>query len=176
MTEDQSRLASVLLDILKIAITLGAGVWVYFRFVRERSHAKRIAFTISCNFYGPQSGNYVAEFTIHVHNQGLVIHRMEKLKLILRGISRDRPLTRSQTHPGRLAFPEKLLDDQDVIVSERYSHVFVEPGVEQLITYVTTVPEEFSLIRARAEFEYYKAKRARTHSTESIFELPQRSM
>jgi hypothetical protein len=44
----------------------------------------------------------------------------------------------------------------------------VEPGVEQVITYVTKIPEEYRFIVARAEFHYGRGK---PHSAEAVFNV-----
>lgn len=154
------------IEIAKILLTLGAAWWVYFRFVRERSHARRVAFSIECNFFGPQQGQYVAEFLLRIKNQGLVIHRFKTLKLRVRGIAKNTPLQPWQQQPSRLSFPETLIDETNVIFHGKYQYIFVEPGVEQVITFVGTVPEAMSFILARAQFEYSDG---RTHSTERVF-------
>jgi hypothetical protein len=63
-------------------------------------------------------------------------------------------------------FPEELIDERDVLLSMKYGHIFVEPGVEQVITFVASVPETIRFILARAEFEYSDK---RTHSSERVF-------
>ncbi len=57
---------------------------------------------------------------------------------------------------------------QGEIVHEKYSYIFVEPGVEQVITYVTKIPAEYRFILARAEFRY---DRLNPHSAEEVFEV-----
>lgn len=156
------------IEIAKIVLVVGAAIWAYFRFVRERSHARRIEFSLECTFFGPQEGRYVAEFLLRIKNQGLTIHRFRKLRLRVRGIQSGQALQAWDTQPSRLKFPEKLIDEQDVLLSQKYGHIFVEPGVEQIITFVGSLPTSVSLILARAEFEYTDS---RTHSTERVFSL-----
>ena len=156
------------IEVAKIALTVAAALWVYFRFVRERSHARRVTFTIECRFFGPQDGKYVAEFVLRMKNQGLVIHRFKRLRLRVRGIEKDHPLAPWSKQPSRVGFPEKLVDEQDVLFSTNYGHIFVEPGVEQEVTFVAAIPETIGIILARAEFEYPDEKE-RTHSIERVF-------
>ncbi len=95
------------IEVAKVALTLGAGVWVYFRFVRERSHARRVAFSLECAFFGPNDGTYVAEFIIRIKNQGLVVHRFKKLRLRVRGIAKGQALQawhKQPTEPPRVSW------------------------------------------------------------------------
>lgn len=154
------------IDIAKACLTVIAALWVYFRFVRERSHARRVAFSIECSFFGPQEGKHIAQFVLHIKNQGLVIHRFNKLRLRARGISKGQAVESWARQPSRVNFPEKLFDEQDVLFSQKYDHIFVEPGVEQEVTFVAAIPETIAFVLARAEFEYSDS---RTHSTERMF-------
>jgi hypothetical protein len=136
-----------------LAITIGA-VWAWRRLNKERTHTPHIEFDIVCNFYGPELGHYLAEFILSADNRGYVIHRFPSIKLRVRGI---RANTELQFWPGnepRLLFPASLLDDVEVVFREKYSHIFVEPGVKQNISFVTKFPESFKYIVARAQFNY----------------------
>ena len=154
------------IEILKVALTLGAAVWVYFRFARERTHARRVEMTIDCTFPGLQEGKYLAEFAFQLKNKGLVAHRFSTLRLRVRGIASGQVLQSWTVQPSRVAFPERLIDEEDVLFSKKYGHIFVEPGVEQLITFVGAIPGNMTFILVRAEFEYTDG---RTHSTERVF-------
>jgi hypothetical protein len=155
-----------LIELLKVALTIGTAVWVYFRFARERTHARRVEFTIDCTFYGPQEGQYIAEFGFRINNKGLVVHRFRKLRLRVLGVARGTNISRWDQQPSRVAFPESLIDESDVLFSRKYKHIFVEPGVEQNITFVGAIPDNMTFILVRAEFEY---EDGRTHSTERVF-------
>lgn len=157
---------AVAIELLKILLTVGAAVWVYFRFIRERTHGRRVEFTVDCTFHGPQEGQYLAEFVFRVHNKGLVIHVFKKLHLRVRGLARGEALRPWTGQPSRVSFPERLIDEPDVLFSRKYAHVYIEPGVEQTITFVGAIPQNIGFILARAEFEYGNG---RTHSTERVF-------
>ena len=169
MTESQKYVWDVVLDCVKIGLTVFGALWIYWRYVRERTHARRVAFIIECNFYGPQDGRIVVEFLLRLKNQGLVIHKLEKLNLRVRGISKTDPIREWALYPPRLEFPRKLVEDENVTLEERYSHIFVEPGVEQIVTYAASIPEDTAFITARALFYYFGTDT--THSAERVFEV-----
>ena len=155
------------LELLKVGLTIGAALWVYYRFIRERSHARRVLFNIQCQFFGPLDGKYVVEVALNVKNTGLVIHRFKRLRIRILGIDHDDEISAWQGQPSRLAFPRKIVDEPDVIFAEKYGSLFVEPGVDQPITFVSIIPASTRLVLARAEFEYGDGQ---THSVEKVFE------
>src|SRR5262249_7709147 len=129
----------------------------------------RVDFRIDCKFLGPQGEDYVAEFLLYAKNRGLVIQRFPSIRLRVRSVPADAPLEIWESYKPRLLFPQKLFDAE--IVHEKYGYIFVEPGVEQLISYITKVPASARFVLARAEFRY---KNFDPHSAERVFEVPRR--
>jgi hypothetical protein len=160
------------IEIAKILIACAGGLWIYFRFVHERTLARRIEFTVDCNCFGPQGGRYVVEFLLRMKNEGRVIHRVTDLHLKVRGLKKDKTPEPWLIQPTRVAFPEKLIDEPDVIVKKAFNYIFVEPGVEQTVTFVGSLPEDIGLILVRAEFRYGDRM---SHSTERLFGTEPRS-
>jgi len=103
-----------------------------------------------------------------VNNKGLVIHRIHDVLLRVRGIKGDEDLAFFKDNGKRLAFPVPLIDE-NVIYKRKYSHIFVEPGIDQTLTYITKISSSVKYIVARAELKYDES---RTHSVERVFELP----
>jgi hypothetical protein len=155
---------AIVLQVMQLSFVLAAAIWAYFRFWRERSHMSRMEFDVSCRFHGPQDGRFLAEFTLGAHNKGLVIHKFPSIRLRVRGIKSGAAL---QSWEGsRVLFPEKILDNVEVVYKKKNPYLFVEPGVEQRIGYVTTIPTDCAFIIARAEFRYDSE---RSHSAERVF-------
>src|SRR5271168_685042 len=92
MGEAAKRLADVLIATLQFLAVVVTGIWVYFRFRRERTHSPRVAFEIEGEFFGPESGCHIAEFVMSVKNEGLVKHRFTEITLRVRGIRNEAPL------------------------------------------------------------------------------------
>jgi hypothetical protein len=170
MDDSTKNLISVIISAAQLAIVVAGAMWAYFRFVRERAHSPRMALGIECEFYGPQSASYLAALCIIIRNEGLVQQRLQDIRLRLLGIASDQPFGEWDADPPRVEFPVKLVDAQ-VIYKKKYGHIFVEPGVEQRLTYVTQVPQGIAIVLARVEFQYEGRRRQRTHSAERVFRV-----
>jgi hypothetical protein len=99
----------------------------------------------------------------------MVQQRFESIVLRVRGIKRDEPFTYLTGKGQRLAFPDKVIDQAELIPAN-YCHYFVEPNVRQSMTYVTTVPTSLAYILVRVKFKYDKS---RDHTAERAFKLAQ---
>jgi hypothetical protein len=166
MTDATRNLLTVAIGATQLLLLVVGAVWAYYRFWREGSHRRRVEFSINCSFFGPQCDEYLAEFTLHADNKGLVVHRFPSIELRVRGIKASEGISFWENRRPRVEFPHKIV--QAEIVHEKYAYIFVEPGVKQVITYVTRIPAEYRFILARAEFRY---DRRNPHSAESVFEV-----
>lgn len=167
MDEGTKRLADVIIESCKVIAIVIGGLWVYFRFRREDTHSPKVSFDIEANFFPTDGQDGLAEFLMVITNKGLVNHRFKKIKLRVRGIARNDPIKPwRETH--RVEFPRKLIDDADVLYTDKYGSIFVEAGVSQKLTFVARIPADIRFVLARAEFEYLSGL---THSAERIFEV-----
>ncbi len=166
MTDATKNLLTIVIASTQLLLLVVGAVWAYYRFWREGSHRRRVEFRIDCVFFGPQQDQYLAEFKLHAVNKGLVVHRFPSIELRVRGIKASDEISFWKDRKPRVEFPHKVM--QGEIVHEKYSYIFVEPGVEQVITYVTKIPAEYRFILARAEFRY---DRLNPHSAEEVFEV-----
>jgi hypothetical protein len=132
---------------------------------RLRTYSPHIEFEIKCNFYGPEQAHFVAEFLLIVCNRGSVQQKFKDIQLRVRGIESDQPLSYWQGNEPRLAFPVKIVDNTSIL-PESYNFFFVEPGIEQVFTYVTRVSSSIKYILVHAEFEYDQFT---PHTTERTF-------
>lgn len=159
--------AKLLVEVAKVAAAVGAGAWAYHRFVRERTHAPQVEFDVACCFLGPQAGAYIAECTLTFRNKGLIRQEIRRIRLRTRGIRRGEALAYWPSREPRLAFPDKIFVEQNII-PERYEYIFIEPGITQSYKYVSFVPDKVAFIIVNAEFFY---KDGNEHSAERVFEV-----
>jgi hypothetical protein len=167
MRPDTKSLADVIIAALQLLAVIVGGIWVFFRFRREGTHSPRVAFEIEGRFFGPQADAYLAEFVMSVKNEGLVKHRFTEITLRVRGIRSAAPLV-LWSDTQRVEFPERVVNDADVMYKKKYGSIFVEPGVTQKLTFVARIPEGIRYVLARAQFQY---DLNHTHSTERVFEI-----
>jgi hypothetical protein len=134
---------------------------------QERKNVPRIEFSIKCNVYGPEKDNYLSEFLLIIRNRGDIQHKFKKIVLRVRGIESGRPLSYWECYEPRLSFPAKVLDNVNIIPTG-YDYFFVEPGVEQVLTYVTKIPSSIKYVQAHALFEYDELT---SHTSERVFQI-----
>ena len=132
---------------------------------KKRTYSPHIEFEITCHFYGSQKGNMVAEFLLTARNKGLIRQEFRNIIMRVRGIEQKKDLSCWSGHEPRLDFPIELVDDVSLL-PPGYNYFFIEPGIEQVFTYVTKIPSSVAFILAHAAFEY---DRFTPHTTERVF-------
>jgi hypothetical protein len=85
----------------------------------------------------------------------------------VRGIEKDREFEYWPERGQRVEFPVRIINNARVI-PESLNFLFVEPGVQQTITYVTKVPAQIGYIVVYTEFWYDKVT---PHTSERVFRL-----
>lgn len=169
MTKD---LADIILGIANLIVVLSGVLWAIRRFRVERTHEPRMEFDIDCSFFGPQNGSFACEVLIRAKNCGLVRHEFHDLKIRIRGIEKSESLNYWTNNEPRLQFPHKITMGSLLHVP-KYDYIFVEPGVEQTLTFNTIVPDKISLVAVHVSFTYSNGN---THSAERIFKVREKSL
>jgi len=106
--------------------------------VKARVCSSQHEFRIDCNVYGPEDGYYLTEFLLDIHNCGDGQHTFKNIVLRVIGIESGKALCYWEGYEPRLSFPKKVLYDISVI-PKWYNYFFVEPGVEQVLSYVAMI-------------------------------------
>lgn len=168
MDDATKDIIDVVIGLIEACVLVGGVSWAIYRFRAEGTHKPRIEFNIDAQFLGPEKDHYAVQIVIHANNKGLRVRRFPSIKILARGIERGNAIEEWKGREPRLLLPDKLIDDAEVVFTENYSHIFVEPGVKQDITYLTRIPSKYRFVSVRAEF-YYDDQR--THSTERLFDI-----
>jgi len=133
----------------------------------ERRLIPRTEFDARCDFYGPEANGYPAVITLSVYNKGSTQRRFRSMRVRLRGIRNGARLEFwSARGSHRLAFPEKLVDD-DLVPDRPGDYYFVEPGVRQVFTYSTLVPQDMKYVLLHLELRTIGS--ARENADEDTF-------
>lgn len=126
-----------------------------------------LEFEINANFYGPEAGAYIAEFLFVARNKGNVQQKFNDIRIRVRGIDDGQGFQFWEGNEPRLNFPRRLVKQKSILPDD-YSFFFVEPGIEQVFTYITKIPINTKYLLVHAEFEYDKYT---PHTTERVFEV-----
>lgn len=132
---------------------VGAGLWAYIRYGRERLNHPQVEFTVAARLLGPQRSNNVVETTLTFRNTGKARVELPKIKLEIRGIKHDADLVERQDKPAKLDFTTRVVHEPNLVPPE-WEYLFVEPGVTQEIKHVSKVDTVYSFLLVRSEFVY----------------------
>jgi hypothetical protein len=133
----------------------------------HREDAPHIELAINCQVLGQDDGHYLVEFTLMVYNRGLVRWTFRSIKLRVRGIEKNQQFAYWPGEGQRLEFPVKIINKEEVI-PKSVNFLFVEPGVQQAIAYVTKIPAQIMYIVVYVEFWYDMVT---PHTSERVFRL-----
>ncbi len=133
----------------------------------HRESVPRIELGINSRVLGQDDDHYLVEFTLTAYNRGLVRWQVRDIELRVRGIERNWQFAYWPRRGQRVEFPVKIIDKERVI-PESLNFLFVEPSVQQTITYVTKVPAHIMYIVVYAEFWYDEVT---PHTSERVFRL-----
>jgi hypothetical protein len=136
-----------------IAILFG-GIWVLYRFGLHREAHPRIEFDLELRYLGSHKSGTHVEVAAVLTNRGQVRHWINQYSLDLRVLKSGDPVVAGG--PDLLCqteFPHQLLDNQS-LVSRSMDATFVDPGITQHYTFVTSVPADTVLVLVSARFSY----------------------
>jgi len=133
----------------------------------QRESVPRIELGINCQVLGRDDGHYLVELALSAHNRGLVRWEFRNIMLRVRGIENNHPFSYWPGRGRRLEFPVNVISKEEVI-PESVRFLFVEPGVQQSVTYVTKIPTNIAYIAVHVEFLYDKRT---PHTAERVFRL-----
>jgi len=133
----------------------------------NREDQAHIEFSLYCNFFGPEDGQFLTEVNLMAENKGNRLQLFPEIILRIRGIKKNE----SFSLYGKLQnvnFPHKVLEEINIIDKENLNFYFVEPHVNQRFTFTTLIPEEYKFICVHATFHYDEAT---PHTVEKIIEI-----
>ena len=133
---------------------------------RGYTQSWKVSFDIEATFFPVEGAAGLAEFLMVINNKGLVNHKFKKIRLRVRGLARGEVI-KPWKDTQRVEFPHKLVDDADVLYTDKYGSIFVRRAIlTQKLTFVATIPADIRYVIAWAEFEYLSGL---THSAGTGF-------
>ncbi len=169
-----------LIGILTLIAGFVGGLWVYTKFVIERGLLPPVQFDIECQFLNEVDDKRGVEILIHLKNLGsstLVARNIRQDIRYTSSIHSKFELFTEGTLAGRLKFPGSLTADLDNTSDELLAQnhpaepsaqaqkkqrgfaimsydTFVQPGVDQIYTFVTAIPADTEAVLTWCSFEY----------------------
>jgi hypothetical protein len=164
--------------VITIAATLLAGLWAWIRFVLERGLMPASQMDISVSLLGRSATATIMEVEVQIGNKGSSALVVTDLRIRLRYADQDDAIRLidqpGESAYGHVAFPHagvldgigakkrevkgKLRDEVVQLGSGEFLVVpydtFVQPGVDQMYSFVTALPPTAAYLLARASFRY----------------------
>ena len=143
-------------SLVKIAAIIIGGWWAYRKFIRQREAHPKIEFQLDVRPLGRQSGRLLVELSASMKNAGAVRHKTPQFTLEVRYLlSSDTVQSGDSSINYQTVFPHSTNHELKL---EKRSFVpwrpFVEPGVTQVFTYVTDVPDASAYVLLLSKFSY----------------------
>jgi hypothetical protein len=114
----------------------------------------RVEFDLELRHLGRHGSGTHVEVAAVLANRGQVRHWINQFSLDLRILKSGDPVVAGGTEILRQTeFPHQLLDGQPLI-SRSMDATFVDPGITQRYTFVTSVPADTTLVLVSARFAY----------------------
>jgi hypothetical protein len=146
-----------LADIVKnvasaIAIVVGGG-WALWRFVLQLEAHARIEFDLDLRVLGSQGERLLVEVLAIITNRGVVRHWLSDLRFDLHHLRRDQELVEGDDRINRQVLFDPLVRKR-YWIPPVWRSSFIDPGVTQRYTYVTSIPADSSYLLLYAQFKY----------------------
>jgi hypothetical protein len=165
--------------IQSLAIIVG-GFWVYFKFIRTRENHPKVQFDLDLLVIGRQDGKIIIELVAIIINKGSVRHWVNDFVcdvLILN--KQDKVINGTEEINYQVNFvkanPQKASLENSgksinriVWVPKNWYGSFVDPGVEQKYTYLTSIPGDTSFVSL---FSRFITKNDYFHSAQRTFSI-----
>jgi len=150
------------MEIIGILTALVGGLWAWSKYIIERSLIPPTEFSLDYNLLGMKGKDRVIEFLLFLKNIGHCTLVAKDIKIRVRYLTHYDDISiftdkKEGAKFGRLNFFKSRSEDFSKCEKEfmviRYD-TFVQPGVKQVYTFVTTLPEDAFILLVKGEFKY----------------------
>lgn len=160
--QDGFPFLNVFLKSLTILATLIGGLWVWSKYIIERALIPPAEFSLDFNFLGTKEENSIVECLLLLKNIGNSTLVVKDIMIRIKYLGKNDNISiftdkKEGAKFGRLNFPNSRSRDFSE-GKKRFTVIgydtFVQPGVRQIYTLVTTIPEDASFLLLKGEFKY----------------------
>ena len=135
-----------------IGVLVGGG-WALWKFgIQREAHAK-IEFDLDLKVLGRQDKQFLVEIAAIVHNKGLVRHWLQDFRFDLLYLPKSAEIQCGDARINEQVLFQPLFKKRYWIPPDWISS-FIDPGVRQRYTYISSVPDDASYILVFAIFKY----------------------
>ncbi len=135
-----------------VGIVVGA-IWTYRRFIRQREGCPKVQFDLSANVHLRAQGEHIVEIVAALQNKGVVRHWLNEFKFDLLYLPKGCELITGDDRINKQTLFTKVISNRHWIPPD-WKRTFIDPGMSQIYTYVTSVPSDSEFLLIYATFRY----------------------
>jgi hypothetical protein len=137
----------------------------------QREHTPRVDFRVDVRFVGPHQDAWIVEVLAFLDNKGLVKYETRSLKFELRALLKSDLLAVGDESIGFQTEIPHILVTGSWLPAAR-SNTFIEPGMATKYSYVTSVPENATIVLLHGRVQYESDVEV-IHTAEVLVAVPQ---
>lgn len=154
----------VIAAVTLIGLVLGA-LWAYTKFILERGYLPPVEFKVGCNVLGKQGNKHIVEVLLYLKNLGNSTLVATDIQTRVRYVDSSEEVTVmtdvAKATFAHMCFPHVF--SKSILGEQRDSpsvipivphDTFVQPGVNQVYTLVTALPQSATYMLVWAQFRY----------------------
>jgi hypothetical protein len=136
----------------------------------ERAHVPRVDFGVDVRFVGAHQDAWITEILAFIDNKGLVKYTTQSFSFELRALLESDSLGLGGESIGcQTEIPHVLVTGSWLPAGS--SNTFIEPGMETKYSYVTSVPQNATILLLHGRVEYVSDVEV-THTAEALVAVP----
>ncbi len=149
-----------------LALIVG-GAWALWKYVIRREARAKIQFSLELNALGKLDDRLIVEAVAVVENKGLVRHKVSDFRFDLHYLAEGAKVIDGDERINFQVLFQPAVRKKYWIPAD-WINTFVDPGVLQRYTYVTSLPGDAAFALLYAQFKYPDAE-SEFHTAQKVF-------
>jgi hypothetical protein len=167
-SELQSFAAAIQSFVTVLAVVIG-GIWAFWKFVVQGEGRAKLQIELAIRQPCVHQNKRLVELVAYIENKGKVRHWVKDFYFNFYSLQPSDQLIENDSRNSQVLFQNNLKDKIYWIPNE-WMESFIEPGIRQEYTYITSVPLEATSVLLYSEFRYSDEVRG-FHTVQRVFPL-----
>jgi len=154
------EILKLLPEYLKVVALVIGGLWVYWKFIRQRENEPAADIDIDVKFVGIQDNQWIIEATSFVENKSPVKHKYTNFQVTIRYLLPDDKIEDSSKNNVNFQLDcRRTIDDRINRKKRFFDNVdYINPRQAFKHRYITFLPKEASFVWVQCKFYFGKNK------------------
>jgi hypothetical protein len=167
--EELSKLIVVIESLAKILAIIVGGLWIYYRFIRQRENFPRVDFKVEIAFVGIHKGRWLTQITALLENKGLVRHTMKNIQFELRCLLDNDDLIEADEEARFQTKIPHVIKKGSWLAPRWTGGTIIDAGIPARYPYVYALPANARFLYVIGEFTYEDGT---IHKASRLFQVP----